>query len=96
MDSVELNEAKKGLAPSDHFKALDSSWSAADPEVYEMFTVYFKANEHDVVISMDVYKDRTFTVGRSSTVPTHHFSAYASAYARSLAFVEGLALQARL
>jgi hypothetical protein len=60
---------------------------------YEIFSIAFRATEHDDVVSINVYDNGTFRVGRSSSVPTERFAAYTAAYNRSLAVVVALGLK---
>lgn len=81
------------LGPHDHVRRQT-------PELvshgFEIFTISFRATEHDSVISVDVYDNGTFKVGGSSCVSTERFAAYTAAYSRSLAVVAALSLKPSL
>jgi hypothetical protein len=85
--------AKNGLGPHDLVRVQDEKLLEHD---YEVITVTFQANEHDRVVSVDVYQDNTFKIGGSTCTPTARFTAYAAGYSRALAFVAQLGLVPRL
>lgn len=81
------------LGPHDHVRRQTAEMVGHG---YELFSIAFRATEHDEVVSLNVYDNGTFRVGGSSCVPTERFAAYTAAYNRSLAVVTALSLKPEL